>query len=487
MKTNNFNLNDVMQKIQKINNIGSVLAKILALIAITLLIVRSMLVADTSWDSLSYHLPFSAMRVGFLSPQNFVFPEHLAASYNGFPSAIYYLKGLLWSATGRPESMQVVSILSIILFVLFARKTLHIPAEWLVLGILSIPIIQIGASANMTDVPANMGMAMMCLCLYKLIIRPEQLKKLDFIWLLVACLVTSGSKPQSAIVGIVIFWGYVIAFLLLKKRFNTECSNLITLKSAAFWLTLCAVAISYPALINIYSYGNPIYPMQVNIGGLHLQGVYSTNNWNDPSYLSSLPQQFRWLLSVFELHAYDLRPIPYTIDQGDVPLTAKSLRMGGYFLPLILMSIFVIVLSAKSMRRGFVRGLLFLVCVTLVVSSFPGSNELRYYSFWAVLLVTIAIAHLEWNKDNLLWGGVMLSYKTFLVSCFVFILFITGAEYFKWTGPRYSDLAVSFPRDREISYSNGSVIFNYNGDFRGAIFDSVVFSDSRNVVLIKPK
>ena len=106
--------------------------KILALSAILLLVFRSMIVADTSWDTLAYHLPCAAMQAGLLSHDNFVFPEHLAASYLGFPSAIYYLKGLLWFATGRAESAQLTSILSVIIFVLFAKKTLRIPAEWLV-------------------------------------------------------------------------------------------------------------------------------------------------------------------------------------------------------------------------------------------------------------------------------------------------------------------------------------------------------------------
>ncbi|QSZ27767.1 hypothetical protein ACETAC_02385 [Aceticella autotrophica] len=489
MKSKNLRLNFCVQKIFRKDNISSIFAKALALIAISLLIIRSISVADISWDSLSYHLPFAAMRVGLLSPHNFVLPEYLIASYNGFPSAIYYLKGLLWLITGRPEAVQLVSILSIILFALFTKKTLNVSAEWIVIGILSIPLIQIGASANMVDVPANMGMAMVALSLYKLLIKTNEITKQDFIWLLVACLIASGSKPQSIIVGNVIFGSYVVVFLLLRKKFRLEYSNLKALKSAIFWLILCGFAISYPALLNTYRYGNPIYPMALNIGSLHLQGVYTATNWQEPAYLNSLPQVIRWLLSVLEFHAYDLRPIPYSIDQGNVPLSSKSFRMGGYFLPLILMSLFVIMLSTKRMRRDYARrGLLFLFCITIFVSSLPGSNELRYYSFWAVLLVVIAIAQLEWNKNNQALGEIFLFYKAFLVISFLFIIFITGAEYFKWTGPRYSDLVSSFERNRKVFHSNEKTVFFYDvNDFRGAIFDSAIFSDPNNIVLIRPK
>lgn len=458
--------------------------KMLALTAILLLVVRSMMVADASWDTLSYHLPFAAMRVGLLSPDNFIFTDPIAAAYLGFPSAIYYLKGLLWSITGRAESAQLVSVFSVVIFVLFAKKTLRIPVEWLVIGVLSIPAIQICASANMTDVPANMGMAMMFLSLYKLIIQPTQINKPDLLWLLIACLITSGSKPQAVVVGSVLFAGYVAAFFLLRTSGAIKYSELLTKKMVVFGLVICAIAVSYPALLNLYSYGNPLYPMQLKIGGIILKGVFVPDSWPDPAYLNSLPQQVRWLLSVLELHAYDTRAIPYTLGQGDVSRAAKSFTMGGYFSPLILMSLFVIVfLAIKKVQHEYVKGLLLLVGITVFIASLPGSNELRYYSFWAVSIVAIAINQLESNKDDFEIRGVFLSYKVFLIISFVFIAFITGGEYFKWQGSSYADVANSFPRDRSIINTGISTTYCYEDDFRGAIFDSAVFSSRTNVVV----
>jgi hypothetical protein len=458
--------------------------KVLALIAVLLLVLRSMMVADGSWDTLSYHLPFAAMRAGLLSPDNFVLSSPLAAAYLGFPSAIYYLKGFLWSVTGKAEASQLVSILSVIIFALFAKKTLRIPTEWLLIGVLSIPAIQIGATANMTDVPANMGMAMMFLSLYKLIIQPTQLSKSDLLWLLIACLVTSGSKPQAVIVGCFLFAGYLSVFFWLKKSDVIQYNELLTKKTAIFGLVFSVIAISYPALVNLYSYQNPIYPMDVKIAGIHLKGVFGANSWPDPAYLNTLPQQVRWMLSVLELNAFDLRPLPYMPGQGDVPRSAKSFTMGGYFSPLILMSLFVIILTTiKKVRREYVRGLLLLAVATFFIAFLPGSNELRYYSFWAVSLVAIAINQLESNKDDLELKGVLLTYKSFLVVSFVFIAFITGGEYFKWQGLTYAELANTFPKDRLVIHTDTNTTYCYMDDFRGAIFDSAVFSDSTNVVM----
>lgn len=457
----------------------------LAITAVFLLVLRSLTVADTSWDTLSYHLPFSALRAGLLSHQNFVLPEHLAASYYGFPSAIYYLKGWLWSFTTRAESAQLISIISIIIFLLYAKRTLLIPASWVCIGILTIPAIQIGSSGNMTDVPANIGMAMMFLSLYKLITHANKLNNFDLFWLAFACLITSGSKPQAVVVGGFLFFAYSTTFIFLMATKAIKYSESLTKSIAVFWLVLCAFIISYPAIINIYNYWNPIYPMKLDIGSLHLKGVFEANNWSDPQYLNSLPQQFKWLLSVLELHAYDFRAIPYTVDQGSVPLDAKSFRMGGYFSPLILMSLFVItLLTFKKTSSKHGNPLLLLSCVTIFISSLPGSNELRYYSFWAVSIVVIAIDQLESNKHIPEIRGVLLSYKAFLIFSFTFIVLITGGEYFRINGVSYSNLTNNFSNGKKVLSTVNGITFCYKDDYRGAIFDSAAFSDHANVVII---
>lgn len=457
----------------------------MAAIAVALMLVRSLVVADRSWDTLSYHLPFSAMRIGMLKEADFIFPLHLTSAYLGFPSAIYYLKGILWFVTGRAETTQIVSLLAALVFVTFVRRILQAPLEWTVIGVLSIPTIQIGLTGNGTDVPANFGLAMMFLSLYKLSIKPTQINTIDLIYLLIASLIASGSKPQAVVIGCVMFACYAITFIMFncigKDRSRKQLPN----KNIIFWLIFCGLAISYPAIINAIQYGNPIYPMIVNIGTIHFNGSFTANSWNDPAYLSKLPQQIRWLLSVLELRAYDLRPIPYVIDQGNVPLTANSFRMGGYFSPLILMSLFAIIFaSIKTSQKEYIRGLIPLSIVTIVVSSLPGSSELRYYSFWAISIVVIAIKHLEMNKDNLELQGVYSSFKVFLIISFVFVVSITGGEYFKWSGGSYTTISNMFPKGKRIIGENNAVVICYGEDFRGAIFESIVFSKEKNVLML---
>lgn len=460
--------------------------KLLALTTVSLLILRSLTVADNTWDVLAYHLPFAAIRSGMLSHNDFILPEYLLAYFNGFPSAIYYLKGFLWSITGRAESAQLVSILSIIIFVLFSTKILRIPTEWQVIGMLSIPTIQIGASGNYTDVPANMGMAMIFLSWYKLITKPTEIKKSDLIWLFIACLITSSSKLQAVVVGGILFSGYIATFFLLIAVGSIKYSELLTKKMIVTGFIFCAIAISYPALVNLYNYGNSIYPIQLNIAGIHLKGFYQVNMWVQPEYINSLPQQVRWLLSVLEFHAFDYRYLPYTQGQGDVPLTAKSLRMGGYFSPLILMSLFAFIFIAiKKVTHESIKGLLLLACVTVFVASLPGSHELRYYAFWAISVVTMAIHQLESNKNDVEVKTIFLSYKAFLIIGFLFVISITGGEYFKWQGASYAELNNIYPRDRFITYANSHNTYCYTGgDSKAAIFDSKVFSNPSNVVVI---
>lgn len=460
----------------------SPLPKVFAIGVLVLLTARSLLVADLSWDTLAYHLPFAAMRAGLISNENFIFPPHVAAAYSGFPSAIYYLKGFLWLITDSPQTTQIVNVISIVVFAAFAKKVLDTPMEWVVIGVLAIPLIQIGASVNMTDVPANMGMSMLILSLYKLATRPSEIPNSDLVWLLVACGLASGSKPQAVVVGTIIFSAYIVLFYFLRRKSATVKNSDLIL------LGLCGLIVLYPAIINTYRHSNPIYPMELNIAGLHFPGLFNSGNWRDPEYLNALPQQIRWLLSVLEFHAYDFRSVPYTVDQGDVPTGAKSFRMGGYFAPLIAMSFFIIAfLTLRRLGRGSVNGILVLTFVTALIASLPGAHELRYYSCWAVSVVVIAIENIHSPKNDASLVGFAAAYKAFLVISFLFVGMITGFRYLDPRGISYSEAALVYRVEREVVELNGSTNYCYGADWRGAIFDSAAFGKTTSKISILDK
>ncbi len=48
---------------------------------------------DNAWDSVAYHLPFAALKIGCLTPQRYQLTGTLQHYYDGFPALPSYLRG----------------------------------------------------------------------------------------------------------------------------------------------------------------------------------------------------------------------------------------------------------------------------------------------------------------------------------------------------------------------------------------------------------
>src|SRR5829696_116854 len=82
------------------------------------------------------------------------------------------------------------------------------------------------------------------------------------------------------------------------------------------------------------------------------------------------------------------RYTPYTLGTADVGPDAKSLRMGGYFGFYVVFNllVFAYIVFRKRDRRAYLFAAAFLI-VSVATASLPASHELRYFSFWMLMLV----------------------------------------------------------------------------------------------------
>ncbi|MEW6655099.1 MAG: hypothetical protein AB1394_16745, partial [Bacteroidota bacterium] len=344
------------------------------------------------------------------------------------------------------------------------------PWYWAVIGILSIPIVQIGASANMTDVPSNIGLGIISILFLKTVVEPNKITIKSMNWLMVGCVLAGGTKLQSMAVGSFLLFLYILIlnFVIHKKI------NFITRKTLILYSIVCLGLVSYPAIKNFLNYHNPIYPMSLKFGPIFLQGQFNMSNgeFNEP-------QQFRWLKSVLEINAFNYRPLPYTIDQGDVPVNSKSFRVGGYYFPLMIVSIYMVIYNSIDKKKVVSLYILFL---TIIISSIPNSNELRYFSFWAIFMVATSL----WSFEVLREKGhqnleIEKLFKLFVIVCFFHVVFITGGEYLKSDGLTYEKMANIYSGERYVIQIEDNTLFCYeNSDFRRAIFDSVIFNKKNN-------
>ena len=177
---------------------------------------------------------------------------------------------------------------------------------------------------------------------------------------------------------------------------------------------------------NWVRFGNPVYPLAVNAGTIRLPGpvVFGTP---DPLYVAPYPQPVRWLLSVAEFRAFEGRAPLWTVDQGLVPGTSMASRMGGYFSAWVgLNVVWFAFLQWKLRPRVGWKPLVFLAAVTVVTAWQPISQELRYYMYWMLTLVSVNLILLQeqvrepegTERRALYMGGAL--------CCLTFVLFSTG-------------------------------------------------------------
>ena len=144
-------------------------------------------------------------------------------------------------------------------------------------------------------------------------------------------------------------------------------------------------------LLNLFKFGNPFYPIIIDLGSIHLPGrepMVSSIAVSDV-YIN-WPGPFRWIASVLEFDAFRNRPLPWTLGQGEVPQSSPSFRMGGYFVSYVVGMIALLIWSAKVTAKG--RHLLItFAALTLLCAFLPLSFESRYYSFWMLSLVCLVL------------------------------------------------------------------------------------------------
>jgi hypothetical protein len=185
--------------------------------------------------------------------------------------------------------------------------------------------------------------------------------------------------------------------------------------------------------------------MQLKVLGYTFPGEFAPQVWVDPRYSIGWPQPVRWFLSAIEYRALDGRTPVYTMGMGDVPIHSFSKNVGGSLgFYVVFLAIFLAV-HIRHEKSRFQRTLaIVLVVITAAVAFLPGSQELRYYIAWEILLV-IACLLLIYRSDTLSGDRdddddgrtkSRLIFSAVVLSSFVFVNSVTGLVFLM---PRHSD------------------------------------------------
>jgi hypothetical protein len=397
----------------------------LATMLVLLICLKAVMAADLVWDSLTYHLPFSALRVGLMKHWQFQRPAP-DGYYLGFPILGDLLRGWMWKFSGRAESVNLLGVTSILALVGYLKWAFRLEVAWVVIGVLAIPAVQTAAAGNYVDLPASCAFTIFLFSLCDLWSNPEKFRRpAPWIVMFLATFSAANIKLQTSV-----FVCLALPFVgpplwrLLRER-NAGWKAIV---GASFTGLVASLMIAVNLLKNLIRYHNPLYPIDMKIAGVHLAGPMTHDAWLIPGRAyANLPQPLTWLLSVLEYRALDGRDVPYTNGMGSVPMTSPAASMGGFFSALVIVSVCFLALGAIKRRdRLSITILIVIIFLSIIVSAFPNSQNLRYEIFWMMFVVISAFLLLRTPSLE----PYLQSYKIMLFASLVFVTSVTGGIYF---------------------------------------------------------
>lgn len=404
---------------------------ILSAVAIALTIsvfLKAILDIDTNYDPGWYHLPFAARIWGILPRSMFVGDEKwFEPRFDGFPLLAHFLQGFFWRVTGRIQSTNLVGFLSITGYFWFLRNYFKVPLYLAVIALFSIPLVLTHASASFVDLLGNVGISllvMMGYCFYKNRQLPTA-KELFIAFLGAAIAANTKTQLQPLVLVILIVLGMRLLWLYWQKRSAVKLTRILPVA------LLATLVIFATPVKNTVLYGNPLYPIKVEVAGVVLNHKLSPEAYEEGN------RQQNWVTSVLEINA----PLTWTADQwSNYP--ARS-RRGGFFGAYMVFNLLLLLgfwvrelIQNRSLPKGDrsreARYAVFTaIAMSLIPLNFPQSHELRYFMYWAICLVSLNLYLISLPKNRHLLGRwLQPKYMSLIYSIFLTIVLVKIGTFF---------------------------------------------------------
>jgi hypothetical protein len=391
----------------------------IALLVLALVVVSSVARPLFYWDSWAYHLPFSALiwNIGDAS-RAFVLSDEMRWRFEGFPLFAELVQGALWKLTGSINATPLINSLALAGFVLAAAKSLRLSLALLAFSVLAVPLVALHSITNYIDLFVGVCVCFQVLAAVKLLAdaepgpavvarnagdaacglrTKEPARRAVWIAVYVAAAAAAGNAKFTALIFSLAISAFVLAHLLLRRRaVHRTRAKLVVLAVA-----LASVLAAGTALKNACRFSNPFHPVDTHVMGVHLAGPEPEYR-NYPDYtagLGVLARPANWALSISDID-WVVRGVDgkYSLDlaTGDKPKRYGPARSGGYWGPLVLVAVFLVIglaMLAARRNRAALRSNRFLLALfawlSLVTAFMPQSHELRYALHWPLLLMLV--------------------------------------------------------------------------------------------------
>ena len=377
---------------------------ILATVAIALAIavfLKAILDIDNNYDPGWYHLPFAGRIWGILPESMFIGDEKwFEPRFDGFPLLAHFLQGFFWRITGRMQSTNLVGFFSIVGYFWFLKSYFQVPLYLSAIALFSIPLVLTHASTSFVDLLGNVGtsiLVMMTYSFYKNRKLPSA-NELFMAFLGAAIAANTKTQLQPLVFVILIVVGIRLIWLYSRQKPSVK---LVKIAPVALLATIIIFA---TPVKNTVLYGNPLYPIKVEVGGIVLNHKLSPEAYEEGN------RQRNWVESVLEIKA----PYSWTPDQWSND--PERSRRGGFFgayvvFNLLLLLVFLMreLIQNKSLLkqergRSAKFAVLTAIAMSLVPLNFPQSHELRYFMYWMITLVSLNLYLISRPKNQQLLG-----------------------------------------------------------------------------------
>lgn len=384
-----------------------------AALVVLALCARALVRPDPEWDAWAYHLPFAARLWDIVPRSSFELDQHLELLFRAYPVAMEWLQGLLWRLTGHLQSSNLVALGSLLLFIELLKRRFGVSRPRSVFALLAIPMVQIHATSAYVDLPANVAAASAVLLSYRAV-TAQQAEPSELSLAAACAALAAGSKFQMLpIAGLSLA---VILFVSLRQNTARTPTRLgILLLALAF--------AAYPYVRNTLTLGMPFYP--VSVSGLWSHGPLL--DYEGPRELAKLPGAVRWLASLLGRGELDPSRGYFSVDATSGTAGGRTYQMGGYFAPWVWCQLPFVWRLNRGGSRAALGALGVFALLTVLVAVSPQAHQLRYYSYWILVVVALNLARAETLREGAAFGGRF--YTRLSVLAFASVLLLTRARF----------------------------------------------------------
>jgi len=433
---------------------------------------RNLFCLDLSNDTWEYHLPFAARLWGIVPKQMFELPDFHERCYNGFPLLLELLQGSVWSLFHNVHAVGLVNIVLIAGFIIFLRFYLSIPYCIAIISLFAVPMFQIHSTSWYIDLPANLFASVFVLMSFLLFTRPGFLNKKNIALMLAAATCATNTKFQTVpVVGLFLIASSARIIYLKTKTAPTNRAKWKIGGFVAVILLVLMPVIFFTEAKNVLLYHHPFYPMNTKD-----PEILMNIQVNIPPDLRNAPMPVKWFHSVFETRT---KPGHWTLGADGGGPGSYDFRVGGYFGAYVVFQLLVFAwICFKKRRRETAVAFGFMATLTALTAFLPQANELRYYQYWIICLISFnAFFIYRLSAAGELKPAFQKSYAATCWAVLVFVLIATRGEFIKPEYRSFKDIMRNFQSKswlRQFIQPGDNVCFyrhNWNSFFLASKFN----------------